>query len=189
MPSVYFVFSVVYVSSQPVDAGSVIPNAIMQTTGGGEAIVETRSWARAPHPLSGRRARPSVLLCITRRAPAESRGQRRQKECRPPPATYQQQMERTKKKDTAAAVRQRRAAPGAEPRRARSGGDGRRGLLLRRLRLLPPPVFLDEFDELVAGALHVNRPPHHLLAHVEVDLAGGAADVPGAGEGGPGCRI
>lgn len=37
---------------------------------------------------------------------------------------------------------------------------------------------LDEVDELVAGLVVVDAAPHHLLAHVQVNLAGGAAHVP-----------
>ena len=49
-----------------------------------------------------------------------------------------------------------------------------------------PPAHLDELDELVAGCLVVDAPPHNLLAHVQVNLARGAAHV--AAEAGAGGR-
>lgn len=45
---------------------------------------------------------------------------------------------------------------------------------------------LDEVDELVAGLVVVDAAAHHLLAHVQVNLAGGAAHVAARGGGGEG---
>ena len=53
---------------------------------------------------------------------------------------------------------------------------GRDRLLLLFL-LHPPPVVLDELDELIARRVVVDAPLHHLLSDVEVNLAGGAAHV------------
>lgn len=51
----------------------------------------------------------------------------------------------------------------------------------------PPPqthTHLDEVDQLVAGLVVVDATPHHLLAHVQVDLARGAAHVAAKGANG-----
>jgi hypothetical protein len=50
-------------------------------------------------------------------------------------------------------------------------------VLFISVRVLPPAVLLDELHQLIAGALHGDASPHHLLAHIQVDLAGRAAHV------------
>lgn len=41
-----------------------------------------------------------------------------------------------------------------------------------------PAMLLDEVNELICCSGHGNAPPHHLLAHIQVNLAGCPANVP-----------
>ena len=50
-------------------------------------------------------------------------------------------------------------------------------LALSEVFVVQFPTHLDELHQRVAGALHGDGALDHLLAHVQVDLAGGAADV------------